>query len=198
MNTQGAPAKKSSTLVVLVVLLVGGLSLLLCVGSVAAMVLPGFMKSPRAKQSEVKMNLKSFFTAERAYFTEKDEYSEEIEQVGFQPERGNRYLYLLKPGSDVLVPGGPVGAHGIVAVDPVKDPSAVTAAYVAAIPPALLAQAGVHGKCPDDCSLTVIAVGNIDGDVGLDIWSISTRDRTIAGESVPPGQPFMHVNDLDP
>ena len=70
------------------------------------------------------------------------------------------------------------------------------AAYLAAIPPALLADAGVHGTCPADCYVTVIAVGNIDDDADLDVWSISTQARTLGGEAVPAGQPFHHVNDL--
>ena len=174
----------------------GVLSLLCCVGTAAAMVVPGMMRPPRSTQSEVKSNLKYAYTAERAYFAEKDEYSDEIEKVGFVPERGNRYLYVVKPGGDVLIPGGPAGAHGLVAVDPAKDPSALTTAYLAAIPPALLAEAGVHGKCPDDCYVTVIAVGNADKDSDLDVWSISTQNRTFGGESVPAGQPFNHLDDL--
>ncbi len=195
----GAP-QRSNTMAMLAVLGLGALSLLCCLGTVVVVGTPGLFRiiatPPRSPQSEVKTYLKSAYTAERAYFGEKDDYAGEIEKMGFLPERGNRYLYLVTPGGDVLTPGAPSGAHGLIAVDPMKVPAAVTSAYVAAIPPALLAEAGVHGTCPDACWVTVIAVGNVDKDADLDVWSISTRDRTYGGVPVPAGQPFNHHDDL--
>jgi hypothetical protein len=43
----------------------------------------------------VKANLKSAFTAEKAYYQEHDQYSSCIRKIGFSPERGNRYRYSL-------------------------------------------------------------------------------------------------------
>lgn len=175
----------------------GVLSAVCCLGMVGAMVFPSLRVSPRSRQSEAKYNLKSAFSAERAYFAEKDEYSEEIEKIAFRPERANRYLYVFKAGGEVLVPGDPPGgAHGILAADAARYQDVRPADYLAAIPPALMAEAGVHGKCPDDCYVTVIAVGNADKDSDLDVWSISTQNRTFGGESVPAGQPFNHLDDL--
>jgi hypothetical protein len=39
--------------------------------------------------------------------------------------------------------------------------------------------------------------GNIDSDATIDVWSISTKERIIAGETVTPGRPFNHVNDVE-
>ena len=63
------------------------------IGILAALAIPNFIRfQARSKQSEVKANLKSLFTAERSYFQEKDTYSCNIRVIGFNPERGNRDL----------------------------------------------------------------------------------------------------------
>src|SRR5688572_18813540 len=47
------------------------------------------------KSSEAKSNLKYAFTAEKAYYGEKDRYDESVDAVGFKPESGTRYRYLF-------------------------------------------------------------------------------------------------------
>lgn len=185
---QGAPQKKSTMTVLIIVLIGGGLAMVCCMGMLAAIAIPNFIKfQARSKQAEVKSNLKAAYVAERSYLGEKETFSEDFGEVGFSPGPGNRYLYLVSQK----------GAHGITAADPKLAAGATVAGYVAAIPPGVLAEAGTHGKCPDDCYVTVIGVGNIDNDAALDVWSISTQARTFGGVAVPAGQPFMHVNDLE-
>jgi type IV pilus assembly protein PilA len=145
----------------------------------------------RHRSFEAKTQLKAAYTAERAFFLEFDLYSEDPAKVGFQPERGNRYRYVFSASGDA----------GVLA-DAVKDPSSSNLALLAGLPPVLLREAGLHGACDagtstqaGPCSMTVFAVGNLDADQTLDIWSVSTVNRTIDGESVPAGQPFRHVND---
>ncbi len=66
------------------------------IGILAALAIPNFIRfQARSKQSEVKANLKSLFTAERSYYQEHDTYSECIKKIGFNPERGNRYHYTV-------------------------------------------------------------------------------------------------------
>src|SRR5690349_9074919 len=66
------------------------------IGLLAALAIPNFIRfQARSKQSEVKANLKSMFTAERSYYQEHDTYSECIKKIGFNPERGNRYHYVV-------------------------------------------------------------------------------------------------------
>ena len=65
------------------------------IGILAAIAIPNFIKfQARSKQGEAKANLKALFTAQRAYFQEKDRYSPYINEIGFTPERGNRYQYI--------------------------------------------------------------------------------------------------------
>ena len=200
---QGAP-KKSTATIIIVVVIVGGLAALCCIGTLAAIAIPNFIRfQARSKQSEVKTNLKAAYFAEKSYFGEKEQYSDDFKEIGFAPERGNRYLYLAsdlfvysKAGGGTLIPGGASGPHSIIAADTRVAPGASAPAYIAGIPPALLAEAGVHGNCPDACSVTLIGVGNVDNDSTLDVWSVSSEARTIGGESVPAGQPYMHVNDI--
>ena len=194
MNPHEAPRRSSLATVAIVV---GGVAVMCCLGSVA-IALPNFLKfNVRAKQAEVKSHLKAAWRAEQAYFAAHDGYSESLEQIGFLPERGNRYLYLVSPRGAVLTPGTPgPGDHSIFEVDPRMASSLKTAALIAAIPSGVLAQAGVHGACPQACQVTIVAVGNLDNDPGLDVWSISTESRTFAGEVVAAGVPFQHVDDV--
>src|SRR5690242_6946093 len=64
------------------------------IGILAAIAIPNFIKfQARAKQGEAKSNLKSFFTAQRSNYQEKERYSDVLPLAGFNPERGNRYAY---------------------------------------------------------------------------------------------------------
>ena len=65
----------------------------------------------------------------------------------------------------------------------------------AAHPPGLLEQVGSRGPCPD-CVLTMTCAGSIDYDPSIDVWSISSAQRVIDGEVVPPGSIFNDQNDL--
>lgn len=199
MSSPGAPPKKSNTTsIIIVVVVVGGLAALCCVGTLAAIAIPNFLKfQARSKQAEAKSNLKAAWVAEQAYFAEKDEYSEAFEKIGFAPERNNRYLYIVNPRGAALTPGKPSpGEHAMVEVDPRLAGGVTTTALLADIPGAVLAQAGVKGVCPADCQVTIVAAGNIDTDAALDVWSVSTAARTIAGEVVLAGMPFHDVDDL--
>ena len=178
-----APKKKmSTTAIVLIVLGVGGGAMLCCVSTLAAIAIPNFIKfQARSKQSEVKMNLKGAFAAEKGFFSEKDAYSESFSEMAFTPEKGNRYMYVASPESKL-------DADARFTPD--------NAALLAAIPPALMSETGVHGTCPGDCHITIVGVGNIDNDPDVDLWSISTEARTIDGTPVPAGQPFNHHSDI--
>jgi type IV pilus assembly protein PilA len=182
----------------LAVLIGGGLVLFCCLASMAAVALPNFYKfNKRSKVSEVKYTLKSAFTAERSWFMEKDTYSESLEEIGFMPERGNRYRYYLSARGDMLIPGAADGGwHSNLAADLQKDLITGNAALQAGVPAGLLSEAGIKGTCPQ-CNVTIIAVGNIDSHATADVWSISTEDRTIGSEKVPAGTPHCHVNDVD-
>ena len=54
------------------------------IGILAAIAIPNFIKfQARSKQSEAKANLKASFTAMKAFFQEKDRYSDKVQEIGF-------------------------------------------------------------------------------------------------------------------
>jgi prepilin-type N-terminal cleavage/methylation domain-containing protein len=65
------------------------------IGILAAIAIPNFVKfQARSKQSEAKANLKAMFTAQKAFAAEKDKFSAKAGEIGFSPERNNRYAYF--------------------------------------------------------------------------------------------------------
>lgn len=189
----GYASRKSLAIAALVI----PVALLPVIGVLAAIAIPNFIRyQSRARQSECKSNLKAAFVAEKAYYAEADRYSVHVAEVGFLPERGNRYLYLFDTQGPVLGPGGSVDpGHVGVGPDSQRHPQANLAAFRAASPADVGAQLGVQGDCPD-CDVTIACVGDIDNDATLDVWSVSTRERVDPeGVSVPPGVPLHHVDD---
>jgi type IV pilus assembly protein PilA len=66
------------------------------IGILAAIAIPNFIRfQARSKQSEAKTNLKAAFTGQKSLLGEKDRYSNLAGEIGFAPERGNRYYYDL-------------------------------------------------------------------------------------------------------
>jgi len=190
------------------------------IGILAAIAIPNFIKfQARSKQSEVKSNLKSFFTAEKAIFQEKDYYTPQIGDVGFSPERGNRYAYYAGAGGGTCqvrnLPGlpAPTGAEDCVEVDTFKYGAAApkpttkigTPTYGGASLGADPATPGLGGACPN-CNITMTAGGQVDNEgTGVDSWYVSTKDSTsappVAGcgvaEPVPGGAPSNTYNDVN-
>lgn len=63
------------------------------IGILAALSIPAFLRfQARAKQAEVKVNLRALNDSQRAFFAESDRYGV-LTEVGFQVEPGNRYTY---------------------------------------------------------------------------------------------------------
>jgi Type IV pilin PilA len=168
----------------------------------AAIAIPNFIKfQARAKQAECKANLKSAFTAEQSFYAEKNAYSTNANEIGFSPERGNRYAYFLfdvgqmQDRSSARMDNGP-GVTGI-SVDTLRYPDARPISYGDLPAVAGGAKAGVHGQCPQ-CSFVIVCAGNLDKDETLDVWSISSETRTSStGESIPAGSPHCDVNDVN-
>lgn len=192
-----APKKSNTPLIVGVIVAV----LVFCciIGGLVAIAIPNFLKfGARSKQSEVKMTLKAAFTSEAAYFLDQNAYSDSVAAVGFMPERGNRYLYRLSAEGEVQprnAPKTPEGAFTGIGPDTLRLGPADLEGLERAIPRDLWNELGVSGKCPDACSITIVGAGNIDTDDTIDVWSISTKARTIDGQSVPAGVPHCHVDD---
>src|SRR4051812_31303606 len=72
------------------------------IGILAAIAIPNFVKfQARSKQSEAKANLKAMFTAQKAFSAEKDRLSALVGEIGFSPERNNRYTYFTGTGASM-------------------------------------------------------------------------------------------------
>jgi len=195
-----APAKKGTSAGT-VLLIIGAVLALPCfIGILGAIAIPNFIRfQARSKQSESKTNLKSLYAAERNHFAERDTYSSVLSQVGFSPERRNRYAYFaslqgpmeMRSGPDVVSSAKDTAVGAELTGHP-EDFGPDVEDLQAALPGVAL---GVQGTCPD-CQFVAACAGNLDGDETLDVWTISTQERRIKGERVPAGVPFNHVNDV--
>ena len=166
------------------------------IGILAAIAIPNFIKfQARAKQSEAKANMKAMFTAEKAFFQEKDRFSSLVGEVGFAPERNNRYAYALTdaPTLDIRSATTPTTAAACsgISADTFKgyqNPAswgANTGGWTAQIAGPFIG----------------VAQGNIDTDTTYDQWSISTDSRvSAAGDNignVASGEPSNDQNDVN-
>ena len=178
------------------------------IGILAAIAIPNFIKfQARSKQSEAKANLKAMYTAQKAYYQEKDTFLPDITRIGFAPERGNRYRYTLnteacgtceiRSGTTATTTAG-VALDG-VEVDTFKFPLGTTASNVVFVafafgPPAVTTGSG--GR------FIAGAQGQIDNDTTSDQWTIASFSRTFATTSdadpaVASGEPANDVNDVN-
>ena len=189
------------------------------IGILAAIAIPNFVKfQARSKQSEAKANLKAMFTAEKAFSAETDRYSTRVGEVGFSPERNNRYAYYT--GS-----GGTMEQRRVAAPVPNSTDSGVefdSFKYtdVNVFPPASInipagpaATCTTGGVAPGITAgppvvWTGMAVGQIDTDATaatqFDQWSISTDNRTLGPAGTcdatgpnPSGEPANETNDVN-
>jgi type IV pilus assembly protein PilA len=176
------------------------------IGILAAIAIPNFIKfQARAKQSEAKSNIKTIYSNEKAFLAERDRYAIKVQELGFGPERGNRYTYFLGSGgglrarSAATEPNCP-NCTGIAA-DTFKFPefaflNASDAPPAGFVTGPTTTGAGFFGDCPA-CEYMAVAGGQIDNDSVVDIWSISTESRISAiGAAVPSGEPLNDRSDV--
>jgi type IV pilus assembly protein PilA len=162
------------------------------IGILAAIAIPNFIKfQARSKQSEAKANLKAAFTAEKAFYAEKDKYSTVVGDVGFVPERNNRYAYFMDATGTISdrttanETGVPTSSG--IGVDVFKGYAAALSTY--AVSPCAgtgILNAGTFTNTavtPNTQEWTGFAAGNIDGDTDIDRWSVSTLSRTFPAAS---------------
>jgi type IV pilus assembly protein PilA len=182
------------------------------IGILAAIAIPNFIKfQARSKQGEAKSNLKALFTAERSYYQEKDAYSTSIRQIGFSPERGNRYLYTVG-GFDcedrTTAPATGSASNNCIQMDHFKYGGTAATAFPVATAPGFLvatgttappaAPGGLGGTCPT-CTFSGYAAGNVDTDTISDVWYIGSADSNnpLDASPVSAGQPANSTNDVE-
>jgi type IV pilus assembly protein PilA len=173
------------------------------IGILAAIAIPNFIKfQARSKQSEAKANLKAMFTAEKAYLQEKDKFSSYVGEVGFAPERNNRYAYFADSGQAFDNRVGTVASTTTTATAIEVD---MFKGYVAqTVVTGTLPCSGAVGSSTTAISFTGEAVGNIDTDTTSDVWSISTDSRSATATcdgapsgAVASGEPANDINDVN-
>jgi type IV pilus assembly protein PilA len=174
------------------------------IGILAAIAIPNFIKfQARSKQSEAKANLKAIFTAQKAFFQEKDRFSSLTGEVGFSPERNNRYAYFLAATGPTEDRTSSVITRATtytgIAVDTFKYGSNFSQTYAAT---ACGTAAGV--TAPPTPVFVATAQGNIDADATMDQWSISSNSRVFtaggnctADTNNPSGDPTNDQNDVN-
>ncbi len=169
------------------------------IGILAAIAIPNFIKfQARSKQSEAKANLKAMFTAEKAFYQEKDRFSSYVAEVGFAPERNNRYNYSLTSGGTYDNRAASAATTGTqatgISADVFKGYQADTSANSLGAPDGLASVT--------QTKFVGTALGNIDADSTLDGWSISTDSRNMtsgdnSGSNVASGEPSNDNNDVN-
>ena len=203
------------------------------IGILAALGIPNFIRfQARSKQAEPKVNLRAAFTAERSYYSEHSSYSSCLTKIGFSPERGNRYRYTLNTTSRIdescgttedrsTAAGARLMTDGDVLADAFKHGTGAAPANAAKPAPAyvpstpsgtvIVVQNDLVGVVPateDPAgSFGVGAHGQIDWDVPLDLWYISSVSSVTPGvcpvlaggidQQVPGGEPKNTYNDVN-
>lgn len=191
-----APQKSSSAPIFILIAVIAVPVVVAVIGILAAIAIPNFIRfQSRAKQSECKTNLKSLYTAQKAYALDHEGYTSKLSELSFRVEPRNRYAYYAGAGPLAKAGTAPGEAEGVevdVAAYPRSNPAGGPL-------PALLAggaRLGVEGQCPD-CDFTAACVSTLVAGGGgkADVWSVSTRERVGPdGETIAPGQPFNDVN----
>lgn len=159
--------------------------------------------------AEARSNLKAYYTAQRAHFQEKDTYSRNMVQLGFTPERNNRYTYFGAPRGTVQLRNAATITYqpevNIISGDTHKHPELripsslgetkcpLTSGLTPDGEPAGL---GVTGVAPHQFFIGY-AAANLDGDDDWDCWSIASFVRQKNDIRIEAGVPFHEASDYD-
>jgi len=185
------------------------------IGILAAIAIPNFIKfQARSKQSEAKTNLKALFQAEKAYFAERDTYSNDMQAIGFIPERGNRYAYRLATTGNLQARnaaalGTQANPTGI-AVDRYRLPGATTNPAYSNVNVTLTLDGAASTptttpgvRTGSNGSFVGTATGTVDNDVSMDQWLIAgSMSVNVAAsncsddQDAPSGIPANHFHAL--
>ena len=115
-----------------------------------ALATPAFMRIMEpTKQSEANFNLKQVYKSQIAFYAKHHIYASLFKELEWKPEGMNRYSYFL-PGEEI-----PATAPG-------RGPFSMPENF----------QAGAS-----QTGFTAVAVGNVDNDATLDVWTINEKNE---------------------
>ena len=191
------------------------------IGILAAIAIPNFIKfQARSKQSEPKANLKALFVAQKSYFAEKDSFSSNVVDIGFIPERGNRYS-VANGGALANWSDRSAATEAVVATtqgfatDTFKGFAASTALAITNVTASASVTGG--GTCTIAADVGCVTTGNngaffglaaanIDNDTTIDTWCVSSMSVVVAANAAVgseaelqqngPGIPANNINDV--
>src|SRR4051794_29467549 len=131
-------------------------------GLLAAIALPNFARyQARSKQSEAKVNLKAMFTAQKAFVSERDRFSTLAAEMGFSPERNNRYAYFTGQG------GSQEDRSTATPAAPLPDSTAIQFDSFRYLDPAIFNAARINGEPTlSPCDLTLPGIHVLGGGGG--------------------------------
>ncbi|MFL5429513.1 MAG: type IV pilin protein [Myxococcales bacterium] len=131
-------------------------------GLLAAVALPNFARfQARSKQSEAKVNLKAMFTAQKAFVSERDRFSTLAAEMGFSPERNNRYAYFTGQG------GSQEDRSTATPAAPLPDSTAIQFDSFRYLDPAIFNAARINGEPTlSPCDLALPGIQALGGAAG--------------------------------
>nr|AFX67099.1 pilin [Myxococcus sp. 159B07] len=187
------------------------------IGILAAIAIPNFIKfQARSKQSEAKTNLKALYTAQKSFFSEKDRYSNFANEIGFAPERGNRYGYRVSAAGTCeertanVIPNAAAAVSCIEndsyrfgTLSRIQNPAPEVATFRTTVPNTSTTFGIVPSRedCPN-CNFFAGASGNADNEASNDDWVIAGFEGeglpTACSEqgNVSSGSPYNTRNDV--
>lgn len=184
------------------------------IGILAAVAIPNFIKyQAKTKKAEAKQSLRGLYVAERALFVEKDSYSSGLLEIGFQPERGNRFALMVGCNTFSVrstAEENVTAAECAYTADLWKGFQDTRVAPLSNMTTTISA-VGMGGCTPaanigcvtlgNNGGFMGMAAGNIDNDATIDTWAVSTMSISVSAgiESddgySPPGTPANNIDD---
>ncbi len=151
------------------------------VGILAAIAIPNFLTyQAKARTSEAKVSLGGIFTSMISYSGEQPIATfigADFTKIGFQPSGNSIYTYRIDVGT------GPCNALGSSTFPSTADCKLINP--IATSTPAVDVTAPCALVTSTATLFTAIAMGNVDGDVAFDCWTMN-QTRTLAHPLIDP------------
>jgi hypothetical protein len=151
------------------------------------------------------------FTAQKAFAAEKDKFSTLIGEIGFSPERNNRYSYFTGPAGTLTKRSTntdvPTATDDGITFDSFKytDTTVFDPSVLNKVPASTCGQNAPGATSVTPPVWTGMAQGQVDTDSSADLWSISTANRDLSAggatcdqaQTNPSGEPANESNDVN-